>query len=472
MFDSRLAFCYSESDANHDHAVTQMGYDHFTYDGNGNQITRQVGGNSYTLSYDAENHLVAVTGAATATFVYDGDGNRVEGTIGGVTTTYIGNYFEWNTSTEVMVKYYYAGSTRVAMRTGTDTLNYLLGDHPSPLLGTGLGSQAITTDSNGANLAEIRYYPWGTERYSSGTTPSGYRFTGQRLESLLGLYFYNSRWYDPTVGRFIQADTIVPGGVQGLDRYAYVFNNPLRYIDPSGYMACSDMYDFCGQMLFDGKITVSILRRSLHMYGISLFGNWDLQHAQAVYFGAGMVGERLALERGLGESSTSAYKARYQNGVNLRWDPYCNGCRAGTKQGTDIPCGDDYISPGCKPGGGFSAGNTITFASMTGDYVNDLDRMIKNVVHEFGEVFYYEIGRPRLGASFSRDALRPDSTGRFDWQQHPPDINKNGVDYPNDLFSDTFIAWTYNAWNRSTDWKIMLIVNAAMIAMNNLVSTD
>lgn len=50
--------------------------------------------------------------------------------------------------------------------------------------------------------------------------------------------FYNARWYDPALGRFAQADTIIPDGVQGLDRYAYVNNNPLRYTDPSGHYSC------------------------------------------------------------------------------------------------------------------------------------------------------------------------------------------------------------------------------------------
>ena len=47
--------------------------------------------------------------------------------------------------------------------------------------------------------------------------------------------FYNARWYDSQLGRFTQADSIVPGGVQGYDRYAYVNNNPLRYTDPTGH---------------------------------------------------------------------------------------------------------------------------------------------------------------------------------------------------------------------------------------------
>ena len=44
------------------------------------------------------------------------------------------------------------------------------------------------------------------------------RTIGQRVESSLGLLFYNARFYDPAAGKFIQADTIVPGGVQGLSK--------------------------------------------------------------------------------------------------------------------------------------------------------------------------------------------------------------------------------------------------------------
>ena len=50
------------------------------------------------------------------------------------------------------------------------------------------------------------------------------------------MYYYRARWYDASIGKFIQADSIVPapGNPQSLNRYAYVYNNPLRYTDPSG----------------------------------------------------------------------------------------------------------------------------------------------------------------------------------------------------------------------------------------------
>ena len=74
-------------------------------------------------------------------------------------------------------------------------------------------------------------------RWSSGTLPTDRRFTGQREETGLGLYDYAARRYDPLLGRFIQADTIVPSpqSPQSLNRYAYVLNSPLRYTDPTGH---------------------------------------------------------------------------------------------------------------------------------------------------------------------------------------------------------------------------------------------
>jgi len=55
-----------------------------------------------------------------------------------------------------------------------------------------------------------------------------------------GQAFYNARYYDNALGRFIQADTIVPSPAnpQSLNRYAYVLNNPLRYTDPTGHAYC------------------------------------------------------------------------------------------------------------------------------------------------------------------------------------------------------------------------------------------
>jgi len=56
----------------------------------------------------------------------------------------------------------------------------------------------------------------------------------------MGIYFFQSRWFDPSLGRFLPPDTIVPTSTQGTqawDRYAFVNNNPVRYNDPTGHFA-------------------------------------------------------------------------------------------------------------------------------------------------------------------------------------------------------------------------------------------
>jgi RHS repeat-associated protein len=91
------------------------------------------------------------------------------------------------------------------------------------------------TDTNGDSLGTIKYYPYGSTR--SGSVPTDKKFTGQRLDDT-GLYYYNARYYDAGIGRFISPDTIVPSPAnpQAYNRYSYVLNNPLRYIDPSGHV--------------------------------------------------------------------------------------------------------------------------------------------------------------------------------------------------------------------------------------------
>ena len=201
------------------------------YCANGNMTGRTVG-SSYTLTYDVENRLTGVSGGASATVgnsvaaTYDGDGNRVKGVAGGVTTYYVGNYYEYVGG--AVKKYYYHAGKRVAMYDGA-TLNWLLGEH--------LGSTTVTANSSGTRTGEIRYKAYGNQRYTYGTTPTTYHFTGQREESTIGLYYYGARWYDPALGRFVQADSIVPQPEfpHDLNRYAYGLNNPVKFTDPTGH---------------------------------------------------------------------------------------------------------------------------------------------------------------------------------------------------------------------------------------------
>ena len=93
------------------------------------------------------------------------------------------------------------------------------------------------TGDTGAAVEASEYQPYGMFRSQAGTVVSDYKFTDQELDAESGLYNYDARLYDPMIGRFISADSIVPNpfNPQSLNRYSYVRNNPLIYIDPTGH---------------------------------------------------------------------------------------------------------------------------------------------------------------------------------------------------------------------------------------------
>jgi RHS repeat-associated protein len=154
-----------------------------------------------------------------------GDGNRVKKTEGGQTILYVNKYYEKNLTTGEVTTYYYHGDKLVAKRAGT-ILQYIHQDHLT-------GSSAVSS-SAGSLVNSIKYLPFGATR--SGDVPTDKKFTGQRLDTT-GLYYYNARYHDPNIGRFISPDTVVPGpsNPQAWNRYAYALNNPTKYTDPSGH---------------------------------------------------------------------------------------------------------------------------------------------------------------------------------------------------------------------------------------------
>jgi RHS repeat-associated protein len=114
----------------------------------------------------------------------------------------------------------------VALKNGSN-LRYVHLDH--------LGSTSVVTNTSGTEYGRIRYYPYGSQRDSSGFLDTDKKFTGQRLDGT-GLYYYGARYYDPVIGRFISPDTVGPSPLnpQSYNRYSYCFNNPLALIDPTG----------------------------------------------------------------------------------------------------------------------------------------------------------------------------------------------------------------------------------------------
>ena len=95
----------------------------------------------------------------------------------------------------------------------------------------------MTLNAAGQVVGQRRYEAYGQGRWSSGEEQTDFGFNSHREESEFGLYDYQARYFSPLLGRFISADPIVPdfSNPQSLNRYAYVYNNPLKYIDPSGH---------------------------------------------------------------------------------------------------------------------------------------------------------------------------------------------------------------------------------------------
>ena len=172
---------------------------------------------------------VKKNGASIAQFVYDGDGKRVKSVINGETTHFVGSHYEKIINGSA-TKYYLAGTSMIALRKD-GVLNFVLSDH--------LGSTSITTDTSGSLVSELRYKAWGEVRYSSGTQQTKHTYTGQYSNvSDFGLMFYQARWYDSSLGRFTQPDSIIPEqtqGTQAWDRFGGMNNNPVRFNDPSGH---------------------------------------------------------------------------------------------------------------------------------------------------------------------------------------------------------------------------------------------
>jgi RHS repeat-associated protein len=213
--------------------------DSYTYDANGNMLSRIENGVHYSHGYNSENRLANVTNTDTGeswSFTYDGDGARVkevydDGVNAPITRLFLfGGLYERSDdgTTTTRTKYYSLGGQR-AYRVDDGDLHFLVTDH--------LGSTVAVIDASGGLLSEQRYEPFGAARFTGGVADqTDFGYTGQRAYPGFGLADYNARFYSPTLNRFTQPDTIVPGGPQGLNRYSYVFSNPINLVDPSGHV--------------------------------------------------------------------------------------------------------------------------------------------------------------------------------------------------------------------------------------------
>ncbi len=218
----------------HPQAVTGVGSDYFVYDANGS-LTEE---NEAYYLYDERGQMsFSKGGSAAVYYFYDESGERLNKLFDdNHAQAYVNQYYEAEVLKGELVdssRYVYVGPLKVATVGSDDVVAFHHEDH--------LSGASVTTGENGQVLELVDYYPYGEVRIEQKNEgyENDYLYTGQERDEETDLMYYGARYYDPVVGRFMSVD---PWGgdlsnPQTLNKYAYVVNNPLKYVDPTGEYA-------------------------------------------------------------------------------------------------------------------------------------------------------------------------------------------------------------------------------------------
>ena len=230
------AFTSKEGEALEELACTHFSYD---YDGdklisyNGESVAYNVLGNptiyrGNAIEWQYGNRL---TKFGTTTFAYDGAGRRISK--GNISFTYDSNGRLLKQSNGL--EFIYDNSGVIGLKYGENTYFYRRDCQ---------GNIIAILDSAGAVVVEYKYDAWGnheaevaSEDYVALANLNPYRYRGYYFDEETGLYYLQTRYYDPEVGRFISRDSIEyadPETICGLNLYAYCGNNPVMNVDPTG----------------------------------------------------------------------------------------------------------------------------------------------------------------------------------------------------------------------------------------------
>ena len=276
----------------------------YSYDNLGQLRTETYGGKTYTYTYDTAGNIVSVSdGTTTKNYVY-GDSSWKDlltsyngGTInydgiGNPTKWYDGTNFTWvngrrlatavNSSTGlnnsytydadglrltktvngVQHRYVWQGSQLVAEYYGGTELEFFYDESGAPYAFSYKANASATpvmyyyvtnlqgdvtniVDASGNVNSTYSYNAWGKLIFSAGTMSAinPIRYRGYYYDTETGLYYLQSRYYDPEIGRFINADSQLNDGdgPLGYNMFAYCNNDPVMYSDPTGHsitLAC------------------------------------------------------------------------------------------------------------------------------------------------------------------------------------------------------------------------------------------
>lgn len=211
--------------------IITRGPDSYTYDADGN-LTGITGSQAFSAVYDNENRPVSINrNGVTTTYTYDGTGSRTRAVTEGQTKNYHYDQFgrllfETDSGGNIAAYYIYSGRRLTAMQTGAGAVYFYHFDKT--------GNTVALTDSSGNIASAYAYTPTGEVSNSTGFVINPFTYVGAFgvMDEGKGLYFMKARYYEAKTGRFIQKDPI--GFAGGINLYAYVGNNPVESVDPSG----------------------------------------------------------------------------------------------------------------------------------------------------------------------------------------------------------------------------------------------
>jgi RHS repeat-associated protein len=217
--------------------LSPQNYQEFKYDANGNLTfaKRTVSGvyQERSIEWNADNRpfMIQAYDGNWTQLRYNAWGQRVYRERNGKVTQYYSDYMDLSYpiggGTLDKIQYYYAGAMLVARKDTTGKYWY----HQDML-----DSTRLLTNHNGQVVQRYDYAPFGDTSSTLTSFSNDIQYTGHRGDEDNDLIYMNARYYDPQLARFISADSVIPAdGAQALNRYSYVYNNPVLYSDPTGH---------------------------------------------------------------------------------------------------------------------------------------------------------------------------------------------------------------------------------------------
>ena len=234
---------YSYGDSSWGDLLTSWNGVSFSYDNIGNLTSD----GSYTYTWEHGRELSTLAGGgSTWTFAYDANGMRTTRSNGSRTYSYV-----------------YNGSSLSQLTVDGHTLRFTYDASGSPISVTYDGTEyyyalnlqgdvVAILNGSGNTVVAYTYDAWGNILATTGSLSEtlGFynplRYRGYVYDAETGLYYVSSRYYDPEIGRFINADIFVSTGqgILGNNMFAYCNNNPIMYTDSTGCYPLQTAFEF------------------------------------------------------------------------------------------------------------------------------------------------------------------------------------------------------------------------------------